>query len=306
MLLPKFRLNRLSKLQPFLLCLSLVISQILFSSTIFALEHDPELAVVILGDAPIHTIANNPDFILDDTSMEKVWNSILANSKPKLHPSYQQMSMARAWVEITKLPNACMINKIKNPSREQLAIFSDYPFTVFPPVRLITLKKNNHKISQPFSMLSLKQGKLKVGVAKSRSYGHEIDQFIALNKQYFYIRGAEDSMSKLIDMLLKERVDAIIDFSLVVDVHAAEIESLVQTVAIPIQEAEKPIFAYIACSKSPQGQAIITAINASYKTSEVKESFQRFHYHYFGKKELNLLQSSIDSIFLPPAALQAP
>jgi uncharacterized protein (TIGR02285 family) len=298
MLFPKLKRNPLDKLIPLLL--GLIIGQILFSSSLFALEIDQELAIILLGEKPADAIVNDPGFTVDDASMDKIWHSILANSKPKLQPSYEQMSMTRAWVEIAKIPNACMLNKIKNSSRETQVIFSDYPFTIFPPVRLITLKKNSHKVSQPFSMQSLKQGKIKVGVAKSRSYGHDIDGFIALNSQYFYVRGAEDSMSKLIDMLLKERVDAIIDFTQVVSTHLEGTDSLNATISLPIQEAGNPILAYITCTKSPQGQAVINAINTSYQTNAVKQSFQHFHYHYFGKKELSLLQPIIDDIFLSP------
>lgn len=278
-----------------------MLSLILISTSASASEPINELPIMLLGETEVYSIVNDPEYIVDEASMINIWDSILAHSQPKLTPIYQHMSLTRSWVEISKIPNACMINKIKNTQREAIGVFASYPFSIFPPVRLIALEKNQAKFSQPFSLQTLNKNKLKIGIAKSRSYGADVDNFIAANPEYFYVRAAENSMSKLIDMLLKERVDAIIDFSQIVIDHQMDTAQSQPIVSIPLLEAPEPILSYIVCSKSPQGQTIINAINASYQTRAVKESFQQFHYHYFGEKELNLLQPIIDGIFVPQA-----
>ncbi|MGI2226060.1 hypothetical protein [Shewanella frigidimarina] len=298
------------KAEKFMLLISLIrqfkviMLLLITSSSSFALERPNEIPIMLLGETEVYSIVNDPDYIVDDDSMIKIWDGILTYAHPKLTPIYQHMSLTRSWVEISKIPNACMINKIKNTERESIGIFSKYPFSIFPPIRLIALEKNQFKFKQPFSLAELHKQNIQIGVAKSRSYGYEIDKFIKQNPEYFFIRGAEDSMSKLIDMLMKERIDAIIDFSQIVIAHKLEMAQLQPIISIPLSEAPEPILSYVVCSKSDQGQAIIDIINESYQTQEVKEIFQRFHYHYFGEKELALLQPIIDGIFLSPEELQ--
>ncbi|WP_445946545.1 hypothetical protein [Shewanella sp.] len=267
------------------------------------LGHDTNtapLALIVISDMSAFPEIHKQDTAITPDSMDKIWRSLITHSQPKLMPKFQKMSLTRAWVEFQKLPNACMINKVKNPKREAIAEFSHYPFSIFPPVRLIALAKNQHKFSQPFSLQDLESQsgrKLRIGVVKSRSYGAEIDNFIATHPKHFFIRGAEDSMSKLIDMLFMARIDAIIDFSQVVTNHKQETEQPQQIIAIPIHEAAGPMHAYVVCSKTPKGKAIIAAINHSFQHNEVQETFRTFHQLYFGHQEYLLLAPLIDNIF---------
>ncbi len=279
-------------IQGFIFILSLI------SACSSASEVFPELPIRLLGDTEMYSIVNNPEYVADEASMIHIWDSILTHSQPKLIPTYQHMSLTRAWVELTKYPNACMINIIKNTKREAIAEFADYPFSIFPPVRLIALAKNQHKFSPPFSLQNLKNSNLRVGIAKSRSYGIEVDKFIAENPEYFFVRGSESSMSKIIDMLLKERVDAIIDFSQIVLGHQQDTAQLQPIVSIPLQEAAEPVFSYAACANTPTGKAIIAAINQSYQHPEVQQTLQTFHRYYFGEQEYRLLAPYLDKLFI--------
>ena len=76
-----------------------------------------ELEAVLLGE-----FSNNS---IDVTQMKPmaVLDLLTQNSQQDLTFTFQEMSMTRGWMEMPKLENACMYNKVKTPAREEMGYF---------------------------------------------------------------------------------------------------------------------------------------------------------------------------------------
>ncbi|MCL1067611.1 hypothetical protein L2735_12465 [Shewanella olleyana] len=210
----------------------------------------------------------------------------------------QQVSMTRGWLELSKQQNSCMFNKIKTPERLEVASFSRYPITIYPPLRLIALAKNQQVFANQLDFAKLPpntQGQ--IGVVKDRSYGDYIDQKINRNPHEFYVRGGMSSSNRLVDMLKAERVLGIIEYSEVVDAYLRDNDKSLDYVSIPIRHVDQAIYGYIACSKGEKGDEIIAEIDRVMSQQSFQEAFIRMHDDFFGEAEKAILIPQLEILF---------
>ncbi len=249
---------------------------------------------MMLGETETYS-GNGPD---NDNIIIDVWESIMASSQPQLKVDYQQVTMSRSWAELIRLDNACVMNRIITAQRLEIAEFSMYPLSVFPPIRLIILEQNSDSFTSPlsFEQLSADPG-IKLGVVKARTYGLELDEELSTYPQQIFTRGGVDSSDKLVEMLLAGRVDGILDYTRSVEDYLIDDNRGVKIRALPIQDIFEPMLGYIACSKTAKGIAIIDAINHSFSTPGFSDSFIELHLNYFGENEAKLLKPTLESIF---------
>lgn len=263
----------------------------------FATAEDKPLEVILLGENESYSGTTDGE----DNIIITAWNMILAQSETKLIIDYQQMSMSRSWTELVRLDNACVMNKVITADRLELAQYSQYPLSVFPPVRLITLTSKVSLFSSPFSFQQLEANpKLRLGVVKSRSYGGELNEAIKKYSTQIFTRGGVDSSDKLVDMLLVGRVDGILEYTLSVEDYLQDEGRGDKVIALPIENISDLMLGYIACSKTAEGLAIINAINSSYAVSGFSEKFINLHLEHFGQVEAGILQPTLESLFTSP------
>ncbi|MCW3172272.1 hypothetical protein [Shewanella subflava] len=209
----------------------------------------------------------------------------------------QQASYSRSWSDLNKLGNACMYNKFKSAEREQVSYFSSKPITVYPPLRFIVLKKNRHLFPNIIDFSHLPPSmKGNVGVVTARSYGDNLNPIIAEHPEYFYFRSGMNSTNKLLEMLAKERVVGILEYSAEVGFIKQRIGMEFEHYAIPIKGVLQPSYGYIACSKTPMGRQLIDSIDTVMRNPSFIQAFIDEHNRNFDEDETALIKPEFDKL----------
>ncbi|MGZ9899026.1 hypothetical protein [Shewanella gaetbuli] len=220
------------------------------------------------------------------------------NSNPRLTFTHRQMSLPRGWVEITKLDNACMYNKVKTPDREKLAIFSRYPITLYPPLRLIVRASDGQKYANEFDFSTLQPSDYKrYGVTVNRSYGRHLDEQISQQKDALFFRDGENSVGVMVEMLALNRIDGFVEYADTVNAHLQEGRIEFDFKAIPIKGVDKPLPGYFACSKSANGRALINTINEAMSQKAFQQSLIQIHDEFSSIDDKSLLTSELIALF---------
>ena len=210
----------------------------------------------------------------------------------------QQASYSRSWSDLNKLGNACMYNKFKSAEREQVSYFSQKPITVYPPLRFIVLKKNLHLFPNIIDFKHLPPSmKGNVGVVTARSYGDNLNPIIAEHPEYFYFRSGMNSTNKLLEMLAKDRVVGILEYSAEVGFIKQKIGLEFEHYAIPIKDVLQPSYGYMACAKTPTGRQLIDSIDAVMSKPSFIQAFIDEHNRNLDEDEKALIKPAFDKIF---------
>ncbi|UCX05474.1 hypothetical protein [Shewanella glacialimarina] len=267
----------------------------LLLSNSFADDADAELKAVMLGEFSENAI--------DVTQMKPM--AVLAllkqNSSQNIAFSFQQMSMPRGWLEITKIDNACMYNKVKTEKRQKIAYYSQYPITLYPPLRLIVRAADADKYSAGFDLSTIEpQQYMRYAVAKSRSYGKMLDIQISAQKELLFFRDGANSVGKLVDMLALNRIDGFIEYADSVNTHITENKINFDFKSIAIKGIDKPSPGYIVCSKTDYGKKLIDAIDQAMSRKPFQNELISIHNDFASIDDKSLLTSELISIFGQP------
>ena len=122
---------------------------------------------------------------------------------------------------VNKLPNSCAPNRVKTPERMEMGIFS-LPLNIALDLR-VYYKKGKHPFPENalnennrlISLSSLFTGKefFTLAVDSGRSLGNFLDkQVAALEPHNLVVRTGGGSTKSLVEMLLKDRIDFIVDY----------------------------------------------------------------------------------------------
>lgn len=215
-----------------------------------------ELKATLISDFSI-------DFTGDSRFDVDILDWVNQHTSNKILFERKNVSLNKAMALLTSIDNACLPNVMKTPKREKVAIYANYPLTVYPPVRLITLAKANHQLSEVFDLKSLETPQpLIIGVSHSRRYGEKIDLFIDQHPNLFYRRHYSASVKRYLQMLQSGRVDGMIEYTRLVQ-NFIELDNLQlpKLKITPILQSSRVNAGYVACAKTAQGQAIIDQLN---------------------------------------------
>lgn len=225
---------------------------------------------------------------------------LLNQSENQLNFEQQQASYTRSWSDLNKLGNACMYNKFKSTEREEIAYFSQKPISIFPPLRLIVLKKHAAQFAAQIDLTNLPLSmKGHIGVVTSRSYGKVINQILMEQPEIFYFRSGMGSTIKLLEMLVKNRVLGVIEYSKEASLQQDKLGLSFDYQVIPIKNVMQPSFGYMACSKTPEGKKLIAEIDRIMVTPAFKQAFVEEHNQSFDNDEKALLKPALDQFLLP-------
>lgn len=210
----------------------------------------------------------------------------------------QKLPQLRMWKELASDNNACVYNKINTPERERIAIFSQYPLTIFPPIRLISFTPLPMFDTEAIDFEAIPVSfQMQIGTIEGRSYGENLDRIIKQYPQWFYQRNGTDSASKLVEMLFAGRVDAILEYSQPVEGYFKQFHPERSFHAHAIKDNTAFVYGYIACNRSDKGQDTINKVNDAFKNHAFKQSFLQYHLDYFGDKEAATLTQEISLMF---------
>ncbi|WP_193332552.1 ABC transporter substrate-binding protein [Pseudoalteromonas ulvae] len=208
-------------------------------------------------------------------------------------------SRLREWRELTNQSNVCLYNKVKTPEREHFGIFTDYPITAFPPNRLAV---HSHlplpeQLSLPQTMNDFG---LTIGAIEGRAYGQHIDQFLLDNHDRIIWISGKDSAKRLRKMLIRKKVDAIIEFTATFSTESEA--DLAALTFHKLDEASESIFGYIACARSSVGQQAIDLFNGQLALPSNQKIIIDAHYASFFNQEAQYIAEDIKKKFDQPSS----
>ncbi len=206
----------------------------------------------------------------------------------------------------------CVGNRVRTKDRAQDNIFS-LPLNVYPGLRLYYADKNaevpQRALNQSFEVISLaelfKQRPDKVlGISKGRSFGHYLDdQIKGIAKENIMLRAGNGRYQALIQMLLKNRIDYIIDFPTEVQRKLTEfsqsIDVKVDLKSVAIANSPKFISGRVACTDSVVGRKFIKEVDDVLIQLYQKSIYYQAHARYINKNDLPAFKLSFDKYFQP-------
>lgn len=252
---------------------------------LLSLPTQSAIIIPLYSDHPIETK-------LDDTSLNaNVLFALERLGNNNFHFEPQSMPQQRAWQQLEQV-DACIFNQIQTPEREAKAIFTHFPMSIYPPLRLIVSTASGTDWPTEFdsSHFNLPE-KSQIGVVRGNSYGDFLDKVIQEDTAHYFVRSGIESSSRLLDMLIAGRLTGVINYSIAVNSYLASRQLTFPFHSIPILNVEEPTMGYIACSNTPGGKAMVDAMDKVFATAEMQAEFFRFHEAFFGVQEAALLSS---------------
>jgi uncharacterized protein (TIGR02285 family) len=220
------------------------------------------------------------------------WNLVQQALGAAIDVSEEHVSLQRK-LELVHQSGYCAINMMKTPQRLAELIFSDKPFNISPSLRLIRL--GTHDQTQPVDLAEwlASSKKLKLGIAKGRSYGSMLDNLLLKHPYQIYQLSGEDVNTTLWQMLQKGRIDALVDYSVRIDYlnkmqPAPTLYSAVQIVGQP------PILeGYLVCNPTEHGKQTVDFINKSLENQALQQALYQSYQQYFPPHEWQTVEALI-------------
>jgi len=251
------------------------------------------------------------EFALENSStisMVTDTTRLLMTSLPKYQFSIEYAKSPSIDRLLKKLPNACAPNRVKNPKRLKESIFS-LPLNIAPNLRLHYLKDKKssllpqnslNKAGKLASLAALFTGKsvYTLGIDSGRSLGIFLDQQIAsLDGHNLVVRTGGGSTTSLVQMLLKNRIDYILDYPFSVNSALNYLSSPRVLESLEIAGSPGYIIGYVACNNGEKGQQIIKEINIALQDLYNSYAFYQAHIRYLDKRDIANFNRVYQEIF---------
>jgi uncharacterized protein (TIGR02285 family) len=265
-------------------------------NTIYWLSNNSKAVSLLTQDPTI------PESIVIDTTR------LLMASLPQYQFDTEFSSQSRTTRMLRKLPNSCAPNRVKTAARLQDTIYSS-PLNIALGLRLfykegkrtkIIPEKAINKDNELTSLPSLFTGKSTyiLGINEGRSLGVFLDKQIStLDKHNLVIRSGNDSTTALVKMLLKDRIDYIIDYPISVNKVLNKHPATIKLDSLGVVDSSAYIVGYVACNKSPSGQKIIDDINKALQQQYINYEFYQAHTRYLDKSDIADFNQAYQTIF---------
>ncbi|MBB1301604.1 ABC transporter substrate-binding protein [Pseudoalteromonas sp. SR44-8] len=205
-------------------------------------------------------------------------------------------SRLREWQQLHAMKDVCLYNKTKTPERIENALFNTYPIMAFPANRLVVY--NHPELPENISLNdAVNKYDLTIGIASGRSYGHEIDDYIAKHNESFMVLGGTTSAYRLSQMLFQNKFDAIIEYSAVFISRHSEDTRIANIRYLSVDKTQQAVFGYIACSQSELGKQAIALFDQALQTQAVQQIILQSHSQIFAPPEQALMLSALQDAF---------
>lgn len=217
----------------------------------------------------------------------------------------QSPSIARL---LKKLPNSCAPNRIKTPERLKDNIYSS-PLNIALNLRLYYKKReassilpknalDNNKRLKSLAALFTGKSTYTLGIDEGRSLGGFLDKQIATLEQHnLIIRSGGEATTSLVKMLLKERIDYIVDYPVSVNKALKHLPTALPLASVEIAGSPGYIVGYVACHKGPLGQQVIKDINQSLQKLYLSYPFYQAHTRYLASNDVVNFNQAYQAVF---------
>ncbi|NVJ97342.1 MAG: hypothetical protein HWE25_04265 [Alphaproteobacteria bacterium] len=229
----------------------------------------------------------------------------IAALSPEVEVLSEYVSRARVWQELEKRQNVCTTRARKTDERQRIGIYSAFPHSIFPPLRLHV--DQGSEFSKAFEIdldqLVAVQG-ARIGVVNRRDYGGALSRLMdTYPDQFFVVSTVNQGIDVLINMIRAGRIDAFLEGTITLEDYidrayeiaaAEEIKSSLAHVAIAGFEAN---MGYYVCSRSAEGERAIEMLNDALRSRPVQEALLDAHLAWFPEAETGFLKQTFKNIF---------
>ena len=192
---------------------------------------------------------------------------------------------------------------LKTPEREQYMVFT-VPVYLTPPNGITILKTRLKDFSadgKPLLLADLlKKEGIKIGIAKGRKYGKQIDDLLKAHegKPQIEVRAGGDAYEGLFHMLLKGRIDCVLGFPHEAVFFEKEFNksSLVSTIGL--KENPDYLLSRVALPKTPWGEQVRNDMNAVLNKERATDAWRGIVERWLEPAQIPEYRKKYDEIFL--------
>jgi len=231
------------------------------------------------GDEIIwYSYQSSPAYILDGPDKHKgfvdlIRNQII-NELPQYTHNHRQVTIGRMLYDMQLGKNVCFPSLIKTPERELFATFSNYSIMQYS-LQLIINKELAQKLalSKEVDIRDLLVTYKLIGaIMAGRSYTQNIDElFLSLESQIVNL--ATDSNIELFQLLIKNRVDFILEYPSVANYVLQQYGKEKEYVTLKIKGVDEFVFSSVACSNNQWGEKVISDVNKVLKNLRTQSDY---------------------------------
>lgn len=200
---------------------------------------------------------------------------------------------ARAEVMLAQDPNFCMTNRLKTPQRQSKYRFST-PINLYVGHRLYwtgnerlpadLINREGQLVSLP--ALFERFPRRKIIMLKSRSFGKLLDKQIkVLQQRNLVVRPGMDDDASTVSMLLKGRVDYLLEYPIDVK-RVLGNRTNTELTSIAIAASTPFVVGHIMCSDTETGRNIVKDINTALRRLYATEDFYYAHTRYLDRADI--------------------
>lgn len=173
-------------------------------------------------------------------------------------------TLKRVMWDFKEKKEICFSTWIHNSTPE--LVYTSAPNIYYFPLGIITLKKTRPQFNGNVVSLDkvMQNKKLVFGQPQGRGYGKKLDTIVEKYRgnENFMVRGAADSTTGIMNMILRGRVDYTFDYPYVMSIFEKEFDKQGQFAFIPIKENQGVgVIGAISCSRSDWGKRVIGDMN---------------------------------------------
>jgi len=208
--------------------------------------------------------------------------------------------------------NICVGNRVKTNERALYNVFS-LPLNIYPGLRLYYVKKYSNippsLLNESLAIKSLptlfdEQPNNILGISKGRSFGKYLDEQVnKISKKNIMVRAGNGRYEALSQMLIKNRIDYMIDFPTEhkrkMDLAASKYSSatLPEIKSVAIANSPPFIFGRIACTNTAIGRKFIAEVDKILLTLYQDASFYQAHARYINESDLPAFKLAFKEYF---------
>ncbi|MEH3146550.1 MAG: TIGR02285 family protein [Methylobacterium frigidaeris] len=203
----------------------------------------------------------------------------------------------RIYKALTNGAEWCFVGGIRNPEREEFAVFS-LPVAMFYPLRIIVRRGRQERFAamEPLSLRRLLQDRrdLRTSVLRARTMAPAID---ALLREHPPAQ-THSEFEEAFRMLLNDRLDYLVEFSSIAAYSAGHLGRDGDLVALPFAEAPEPVLSRVMCAKTEWGRAVIERIDEILRRERPGPAYRAIVEAWADGPDRETIRRAYDTVFL--------
>lgn len=232
-------------------------------------------------------------------------NNLLFGELSQLPIDVQIMPIARLNLRLKATPNGCAISRVKTTARLKENVFS-LPMSLYMGLRLYFLPSTQMNANLSDDKNRLKSLKTMfdtyptrvLGTNRGRSYGEKLDhQMALLDRSNLVERGGKNSEVSASKMLLRKRVDYLIEFPVFIKLMMDAEPSKPTLASWGIADSTAYIIGHIACAKTDTGKAFIRQIDEALMRMYQTPAFYQAHIRYLDASDIPQFNQYFEQVF---------